>query len=160
MRGRVISVGAGTIQVLNHPSSILFLQLPSSLVLECHPAPGNSSVNHSMGRNSTMPASVATYPPLDFSSVRSDGRRVAYYYDHDVGNYHFGLGHPMKPHRIRMTHNLVVNYGLADDYEAMEEEGKRRVNAQMGMENDEARWVNAELRGSRGKRMQIFVSLL
>ncbi|KIR97980.1 histone deacetylase 1/2 [Cryptococcus deuterogattii 2001/935-1] len=103
-----------------------------------------------------MPFSVATYPPLDFSSVRSDGRRVAYYYDHDVGNYHFGLGHPMKPHRIRMTHNLVVNYGLADDPETMEDEGRRKVNAQMGMENDEARWVNAELRGSRGKRMQIF----
>ena len=27
-----------------------------------------------------------------------------------IGNYHFGQGHPMKPHRIRMTHNLVVNY--------------------------------------------------
>lgn len=160
MRGPVIGVSAGTIQVLNHPSSILFLQLPSSFVLECYPAPGNSSVNHSLEQSSTMPSSVATYPPLDFSSVRSDGRRVAYYYDHDVGNYHFGLGHPMKPHRIRMTHNLVVNYGLADDYETMEEEGKRKVNAQMGMENDEARWVNAELRGSRGKWMQIFVSLL
>jgi acetoin utilization deacetylase AcuC-like enzyme len=21
-------------------------------------------------------------------------------------------GHPMKPHRIRMTHNLILNYGL------------------------------------------------
>ncbi len=30
----------------------------------------------------------------------------------DVGNYHYGPGHPMKPHRIRMTHNLIVNYGL------------------------------------------------
>lgn len=59
-----------------------------------------------------------------------------------------------------MTHNLVVNYGLADDYEAMEEEGRRKVNARMGMENDEARWVNAEMRGSRAKRMQIFVSLI
>lgn len=30
----------------------------------------------------------------------------------DVGNYYYGQGHPMKPHRIRMTHNLLVNYGL------------------------------------------------
>ncbi|KAJ3128751.1 histone deacetylase [Physocladia obscura] len=30
----------------------------------------------------------------------------------DIGNYHYGPGHPMKPHRIRMTHNLIVNYGL------------------------------------------------
>lgn len=30
----------------------------------------------------------------------------------EIGNYHYGQGHPMKPHRVRMTHNLVVNYGL------------------------------------------------
>mmetsp|Transcript_29480 Transcript_29480/g.43077 ORF Transcript_29480/g.43077 Transcript_29480/m.43077 type:complete len:174 (+) Transcript_29480:50-571(+) len=44
----------------------------------------------------------------------SDGskRRVSYFYDAEVGNYHYGQGHPMKPHRVRMTHNLVVNYGL------------------------------------------------
>mmetsp|Transcript_13112 Transcript_13112/g.28756 ORF Transcript_13112/g.28756 Transcript_13112/m.28756 type:complete len:451 (+) Transcript_13112:82-1434(+) len=39
-------------------------------------------------------------------------KRVSYFYDPDVGNYHYGLLHPMKPHRVRMTHNLVVNYGL------------------------------------------------
>nr|QSX72310.1 histone deacetylase 1 [Halisarca dujardinii] len=39
-------------------------------------------------------------------------RRVSYYYDGDVGNYYYGQGHPMKPHRIRMTHNLLLNYGL------------------------------------------------
>ena len=30
----------------------------------------------------------------------------------DVGNYSYGFGHPMKPHRMRMAHNLIVNYGL------------------------------------------------
>ena len=44
-------------------------------------------------------------------------RRVAYFYDEDIGNFYYGAGHPMKPHRIRMTHNLVVNYGL---YKKME----------------------------------------
>lgn len=43
---------------------------------------------------------------------RSSRRKVCYYYDGDVGNYYYGQGHPMKPHRIRMTHNLLVNYGL------------------------------------------------
>ncbi|KAJ1033194.1 hypothetical protein NDA13_001192 [Ustilago tritici] len=43
---------------------------------------------------------------------RTPRKRVAYYYDHDVGNFSYGLGHPMKPHRMRMTHNLVINYGL------------------------------------------------
>jgi len=39
-------------------------------------------------------------------------RKVCYYYDPDVGNNYYGQGHPMKPHRIRMTHNLLLNYGL------------------------------------------------
>ena len=39
-------------------------------------------------------------------------QKVCYYYDSDVGNYYYGQGHPMKPHRIRMTHNLLLNYGM------------------------------------------------
>ncbi|KAG0361703.1 histone deacetylase [Gamsiella multidivaricata] len=39
-------------------------------------------------------------------------QRVSYFYDDDVGNYTYGLGHPMKPHRVRMCHSLVTNYGL------------------------------------------------
>lgn len=54
--------------------------------------------------NSVLPASNALGP--------QSRRRVAYYYDGDIGNYYYGQGHPMKPHRIRMTHNLVLNYGL------------------------------------------------
>ena len=42
----------------------------------------------------------------------SGKKRVSYFYDGEIGNYHYGAGHPMKPHRVRMTHNLVVNYGL------------------------------------------------
>lgn len=50
----------------------------------------------------------------EVKSNATDGvkRRVAYFYDGEIGNYHYGQGHPMKPHRVRMTHNLVVNYGL------------------------------------------------
>jgi len=43
--------------------------------------------------------------------------RVVYYYDPDFGNYSYGPGHPMKPHRVRMTHNLLLNYDL---YKKME----------------------------------------
>ncbi|KAF8936301.1 histone deacetylase [Dissophora ornata] len=39
-------------------------------------------------------------------------QRVSYFYDDDVGNYTYGLGHPMKPHRVRMCHSLVTTYGL------------------------------------------------
>ena len=38
--------------------------------------------------------------------------RVSYFYDSDVGNYTYGPGHPMKPHRIRMAHSLLMNYNL------------------------------------------------
>lgn len=39
-------------------------------------------------------------------------RRVSYFYDPNIGNYHYAQGHPMKPLRVRMTHSLITNYGL------------------------------------------------
>ncbi|CAO2649779.1 Nn.00g010710.m01.CDS01 [Neocucurbitaria sp. VM-36] len=42
----------------------------------------------------------------------SRSKKVAYFYDSDVGNYAYVAGHPMKPHRIRMAHSLIMNYGL------------------------------------------------
>ncbi|KAG5588421.1 hypothetical protein H5410_048855 [Solanum commersonii] len=39
-------------------------------------------------------------------------RKVSYFYDPEVGNYYYGQGHPMKPHRMRMTHALLAHYGL------------------------------------------------
>ena len=44
----------------------------------------------------------------------------------DIGNYYYGQGHPMKPHRIRMTHNLLLNYGL---YRKMEIYRKLKTSA-------------------------------
>ena len=38
--------------------------------------------------------------------------RVAYFYDPDVGKYYYGPGHPMKPHRLSLTHSLVLSYDL------------------------------------------------
>ena len=35
--------------------------------------------------------------------------RVCYFFDSDIGNYHYGPGHPMKPMRVRMCHSLVMN---------------------------------------------------
>ncbi|CAI7584390.1 unnamed protein product [Penicillium pancosmium] len=51
------------------------------------------------------------------NGVGATNKKVAYFYDSDVGNYAYVSGHPMKPHRIRMTHSLVMNYGL---YKKME----------------------------------------
>jgi acetoin utilization deacetylase AcuC-like enzyme len=38
--------------------------------------------------------------------------RVSYFYNADVGNFHYGPGHPMKPHRLAVIHSLVVKYNL------------------------------------------------
>lgn len=35
-----------------------------------------------------------------------------YVFAAEVGNFHYGQSHPMKPHRVRMAHHLVVSYGL------------------------------------------------
>lgn len=57
--------------------------------------------------------------PLDNHAATNGIRhnKVAYFYDSDVGNYAYVAGHPMKPHRIRITHSLVMNYDL---YKKME----------------------------------------
>ncbi|XAR67986.1 Histone deacetylase [Bertholletia excelsa] len=39
-------------------------------------------------------------------------RRVSYFYEPSIGDYYYGQGHPMKPHRIRMAHNLILHYSL------------------------------------------------
>ncbi|KAI9816719.1 MAG: histone deacetylase [Thelocarpon impressellum] len=62
---------------------------------------------------------MASFAPLDQPILNgsTDRKKVAYFYDSDVGNYAYVAGHPMKPHRIRMAHSLIMNYGL---YKKME----------------------------------------
>lgn len=38
--------------------------------------------------------------------------RVTYFYHDEIGDYHYGPGHPMKPHRLALTNSLVIAYGL------------------------------------------------
>lgn len=49
---------------------------------------------------------------LNTNVVGTKKTKTSYYYSDDIGHYHYGPMHPMKPHRIRMTHNLIINYGL------------------------------------------------
>ncbi|KAL9007661.1 MAG: hypothetical protein Q9173_007122 [Seirophora scorigena] len=60
---------------------------------------------------------MAGFAPIDPPPLHNDKKLVAYFYDSDVGNYAYVAGHPMKPHRIRMAHSLIMNYGL---YKKME----------------------------------------
>ncbi|KAF1743950.1 hypothetical protein MXB_5275 [Myxobolus squamalis] len=56
-------------------------------------------------------------------------RKICYYYDSEVGNYYYGQGHPMKPHRIRMAHNLLLNYGVLRNIQVLKP--KRATAEQM-----------------------------
>lgn len=38
--------------------------------------------------------------------------RVSYFYNPDVGSFHYGARHPMKPQRLACTHSLILNYDL------------------------------------------------
>ncbi|GAA93406.1 hypothetical protein E5Q_00047 [Mixia osmundae IAM 14324] len=45
--------------------------------------------------------------------TRPDSKKaVSYFFPKDVGEYHFGERHPMKPHRLTLTNHLVMGYGL------------------------------------------------
>lgn len=51
--------------------------------------------------------------PLGSTALNADTpRKVAYFYDDDIGYYAYPVGHPMKPHRIRLAHNLIMHYNL------------------------------------------------
>jgi histone deacetylase 1/2 len=56
-------------------------------------------------------------PGAGINAAPSQPKKVAYFYDSDVGNYAYNAGHPMKPHRIRMAHSLIMNYGLYKNLE-------------------------------------------
>jgi histone deacetylase 1/2 len=113
-------------------------------------------------------------PSSSSTPTGTNSRRVAYFYDPDVGNYVYYLGHPMKPHRIRMAHNLIVNYGLCDEDDEGLPDGLRGINdpiygvnglngiggsetaGMAGRDGSEARYDKALLRGARGTGMQVF----
>ncbi|CAK9300059.1 unnamed protein product [Gordionus sp. m RMFG-2023] len=39
-------------------------------------------------------------------------KNVIYFYDTEVSNFHYGANHPMKPHRLALTHDLILTYKL------------------------------------------------
>ncbi len=47
-------------------------------------------------------------------------RRVGYLYNNNIGSFYYGEQHPMKPIRIKMAHQLIVNYGLYRQMEVYE----------------------------------------
>lgn len=54
-------------------------------------------------------------PPLKKNTMK-----VSYSFDKNVGNYHYGKNHPMKPHRSTVTNSLIHAYGLDKHMDILE----------------------------------------
>ena len=48
-------------------------------------------------------------PPVSGGSAKQS---VDYFYDQAIGNFAYAAGHPMKQHRVRLAHSLIMNYDL------------------------------------------------
>ncbi|KAE8251325.1 hypothetical protein A4X13_0g4040 [Tilletia indica] len=114
MSGSTFSSGgqrAGpSITMLAHAEAQAAAAGPSSSRLNSN---DNSTAAHNININDH-----GSHPPLPAPGTASRRRsgmpakRVSYYYDPDVGAFSYGYQHPMKPHRMRMAHNLIQAYGL------------------------------------------------
>ncbi|KAJ3101222.1 Histone deacetylase 3 [Phlyctochytrium planicorne] len=49
---------------------------------------------------------------LGWSSMRHSKDKVCYFYNETSAKFHYGEGHPMKPARLALAHNLIIGYGL------------------------------------------------
>ncbi len=47
---------------------------------------------------------------MDFETIPN--KRVAYYFDDEIGMYTFQKGHPMRPLRMKITDTLIRSYDL------------------------------------------------
>ncbi|KAI8997963.1 histone deacetylase-3 [Gaertneriomyces semiglobifer] len=47
-----------------------------------------------------------------FRGLKHSKDQVAYFLNENISAFHYGEGHPMKPARLALTHNLVCAYGL------------------------------------------------
>lgn len=53
-------------------------------------------------------------------------RNVAYFFDEEQCNYNYGGGNPMRPHRHRLTTNLVKGYELDKKMRVLRPEARTR----------------------------------
>jgi histone deacetylase 1/2 len=83
-------------------------------------------------------------------------RKVSYYVHDDMGLYYYGPGHPMKPHRLRLTHKLITSYGLyrkmtvyksaiADDYQMQRFHSEDYVNFLKKITPDNMKQYNLDM---------------
>ncbi|KAI9600253.1 hypothetical protein H4Q26_000031 [Puccinia striiformis f. sp. tritici PST-130] len=85
------------------------MNLPTFAATPCFFDFDSSKPTHSKTNSSSSEAQWKITEP----SIRAHSpSRVSYYFPKGVGDYHFGKGHPMKPHRLTILNHLVAGYGL------------------------------------------------
>ena len=67
-------------------------------------------VNSHIAQHHPCPPIPSPHPPL--TPLLSLNLLLTPHRLDELGNFYYGPSHPMKPHRIRMAHNLVLAYGL------------------------------------------------
>lgn len=102
--------------------------IPVNVNTNTSPMSGSHVVDAPSGSRPTP--SRTELPPLDDDFPNPlvgphSKDRISYYYNPDVANFHFGEGHPMKPPRLALTHQLVLGYGL---HKKMEVYNPRRAS--------------------------------
>ncbi|KAJ3223997.1 histone deacetylase [Chytriomyces hyalinus] len=49
---------------------------------------------------------------LNVNLTATNKDKVAYFFNETTAKFHYGEGHPMKPARLGLAHNLIIGYGL------------------------------------------------
>jgi len=67
---------------------------------------------HCKKQNKRSPHTVTNNSIEDYFVMTGRSTRVSYFYNSDVGHFYYGPSHPMKPHRLKLAHHLILSYGL------------------------------------------------
>ncbi|EIE22949.1 histone deacetylase 3 [Coccomyxa subellipsoidea C-169] len=85
--------------------------------------------------------------------------QVSYFYDPDIGTFYYGPNHPMKPHRITLTNNLILHYGL---YNMLESYKPRKATGEDMVDFHSEEYINflqsvtPQNKDQYAKQMQMF----
>lgn len=75
----------------------------------------------------------------------------------DVGLYSYGPIHPMKPHRMRMAHQLVSSYGMLEKMEVIVRLSPRRHRTHNAVQLIPSGPAHSDLQERRASRWRAFI---
>ena len=81
-------------------------------------------------------------------------RNVGYFFDEELCNYNYGGGNPMRPHRHRLTTNLVRGYGMDDKLHVIRPAARTREEIMQFHADGERRGGGSSRGGRRERRQQ------